>query len=317
MQLRAASTQSLRAAMMQWVKAAAIAMAVAAAPSAAAAQESLGAARELYASAAYDEALVVLDRLLGRAERDDERQAIEQYRAFCLLALGRAQDAEQAMAAAVAAAPRYQPSDVEASPRIRAAFAEVRRRVLPEIVQQRYAEAKAAFDRKDYRGAADSFGQLLAMMDDPAIAPLAAQPPLADVRTLAAGFRDLSLKAVAPPPPPDLPFAPAPGLLPLVSVVIPSLVYGPDDEQVSPPVPVRQALPRIALPRTARIPTQGSIEVLISETGDVEAAVMKVAIDRTYDVVAEEAAKEWKYQPARLQGRPVKYRKIVQIEVKP
>ena len=39
-------------------------------------------------------------------------------------------------------------SDV--SPRVRTAFSEVRRRVLPTIIQQKYGEAKAAYDRKAY-----------------------------------------------------------------------------------------------------------------------------------------------------------------------
>ena len=47
----------------------------------------LAAARELYASARYDEALAMLNGLRPDEARD--RRSIEQYRSLCLLALGR------------------------------------------------------------------------------------------------------------------------------------------------------------------------------------------------------------------------------------
>ena len=67
----------------------------------------LTAARDLYASAAYDDALTVLNRLRSAEHPASQSRAIEQYRAFCLLALGRAADAEQAIEAVVAAEPSY------------------------------------------------------------------------------------------------------------------------------------------------------------------------------------------------------------------
>src|SRR5436305_1954767 len=103
----------------------------------------LATARDLYASAAYDDALAMLNRLRASDHAPDQSPAIEQYRAYCLLALGRAADAEQAIEAVVAAQPTYQPNDTDVSPRVRSAFAAVRRRMLPAIVQQTYAQAKA------------------------------------------------------------------------------------------------------------------------------------------------------------------------------
>ncbi|MGH9143549.1 MAG: hypothetical protein ACRD2I_20630, partial [Vicinamibacterales bacterium] len=49
----------------------------------------ISAARDLYASAAYDDALTVLNRLRSSEHPASQSRAIEQYRAFCLLALGR------------------------------------------------------------------------------------------------------------------------------------------------------------------------------------------------------------------------------------
>ena len=122
--------------------------AVAAVPAAAApSDDTLAAARDLYASAAYEDALAVLNRLRAPDGRPDEGRAIDQYRAFCLLALGRNAEAERAIEAVVAAEPMYHPSDADVSPRVRSAFSDVRRRMLPNIIQQKYAVAKAAYDR--------------------------------------------------------------------------------------------------------------------------------------------------------------------------
>ena len=54
--------------------------------------------------------------------------------------------------------PLYQPSTSDVSPRVRTAFSEVRRRLLPGIISQEYAQAKTAFDKKDFAAAAAGFG---------------------------------------------------------------------------------------------------------------------------------------------------------------
>src|SRR4051812_26747317 len=72
---------------------------------AAIAQVSIAAARDLYAAAAYDEALERLNDLRLSKHPSDEDRIIEQYRALCLFALGRATDAERAIEAMVVAAP--------------------------------------------------------------------------------------------------------------------------------------------------------------------------------------------------------------------
>ena len=56
---------------------------------AAAQQNSLEVARDLYASARYDEALLVLNGLRPNPNVTTDLKWIEQYRSLCLLALGR------------------------------------------------------------------------------------------------------------------------------------------------------------------------------------------------------------------------------------
>jgi tetratricopeptide (TPR) repeat protein len=289
----------------------------------AAAQDTLAAARELYASAAYEDALAVLNRLRAPTSRDEGR-TIDQYRAFCLLALGRAAEADTAIEAVVTAEPSYRPADADVSPRVRTAFSDVRKRMLPVIIQQKYAQAKAAFDRKEFAAAADGFSQVLSLMTEPDIASAAKQPPLSDLRTLAVGFNDLSRSAAAPPPaaPPPPPPAPPPPVQAIAAPVVPAQpaivaaprVYDATDSSVVPPIVVRQVVP----PFTLRVvpTTQGMVEVIVNELGAVEMASILMPLSRLYDQAVLEAAKNWIYRPATLNGVPVKYRKDIRISFK-
>jgi TonB family protein len=284
------------------------------------AQESgdLAAARDLYASAAYDDALAVLNRLRSSAPPGQSR-AIEQYRAFCLLALGRASDAEQAIEAVVAAEPTYLPSDSDASPRVRSAFTTVRRRMLPAIIQQQYGQAKAAFDRRDFTAAAGGFRQVLAALADPDVAAEAQRPPLVDLKMLAVGFEELSAKAAAPPPPPPVPSVATRAVAATPSSAAPSRpapprIYTAGEPNVMPPVPINQALP--AFPGQVMIPRTGKIEVVIDESGEVESASMTGPVNANYDQLALTATRSWHFRPATVDGKPVKFRKVVQISIR-
>lgn len=281
---------------------------------AAADQDSLAAARDLYAAAAYEDALATLNRLHPADRPAVEARAIEQYRAMCLLALGRSVEADQAIQAVIQRDPTYQPADV--SPRIRSAFSDVRRRVLPGVVEQHYAAAKTAYDSKDFSAAASGFNEVLGLLADPDVAPAAGQPPLSDIKTLASGFRDLAVAAATPPPVPAAP--PMPASQPQVVIPArpdPARIYGPSDGNVVPPVAVRQELP----PFPGPVPTamQGSMDVVIDETGAVVSAMMRTSVSAGYDAHATAAARTWRYRPATLNGTPVKYRKTIQIAVRP
>lgn len=271
----------------------------------------LATARDLYASAAYEDALTLLNRLRSADHPAGQSRAIEQYRAFCLLALGRAADAERAIEAVVVAEPTYHPSDSDVSPRVRSAFTDVRRRMLPAIIQQQYAEAKARFDRKEWAAAASAFSQVLTALADPDVAADAKQSPLSDLRTLAVGFEELSAKAAAPPPPPP---APVPVATPPPRPA-PPRVYTAEDPSVVAPVTVKQAMP--PFPGQVMIPRTGRIELVIDENGLVESAVMTSSITSAYDTLALNASKSWRYKPATVNGAPVKFRKSVQIAIRP
>jgi TonB family protein len=288
----------------------------------AAAQDMLASARAQYTSAEYESALATLNQIRASGLVTEDVAAVEQYRALCLLALGRASEAEDAMAAAVSAMPSFSPSGSDVSPKVKSTFVEVRRRVLPTIVQQRYTEAKGAFDRKDFVAAGEGFAQVLRVLDDPDLVAIASQPPLADMRTLARGFKDLSANAAlaisaaasAPSATPAGTARPEPAGAPSTTAAL-LRIYTVADSQVVAPVVVRQVLP--PFPRKPLFAAQGVVEVVIGENGEVESAVIRQSIDPTYDRIAVAASHSWRYKPATRDGVPVKFRKLVQVKIQP
>jgi len=269
------------------------------------------AARDLYASARYDEALAVLNGLPSDAVASD-RKSIEQYRSLCLLALGRGSEAESAIAAVVTADPMFVPGEADASPRVRLAFSEVRQRLLPQMATTRYTSAKAAYDRKDYSSAEAQFRNLLMLLDDPQMGGR-----LADLRTLASGFVDLAAAAAAPPPEPkkaEVPVvaAPAPAAVPTPKE---PHIWSGDEPGVAAPVAIRQDVPRVPSAISAQARERGLLEVVIDEQGRVINLSLRVPIHPMYDPQLLAAAKDWRYKPATVDGTPVKFRKMIQVTV--
>jgi TonB family protein len=271
----------------------------------------LTAARDLYASARYDEALAVLSGLPSDVVATD-RKSIEQYRSLCLLALGRSAEAESAIAAAITADPLFMPGESDASPRVRAAFSEVRQRLLPQIASTRYAAAKAAYDRKEYSSAETQFRGLLALLDDPQMGGR-----LPDLRTLATGFLDLTSAAAAPPPEPKKTELPAPAPTSATAPPAPRepKIWAADDPGVIPPVAIRQDVPRVPTSLAAQARERAILEVLIDEQGRVSNLSLRLSIHPMYDPQLLAAARDWRYRPATVDGVPVKFRKVIQITV--
>jgi TonB family protein len=280
--------------------------------------DSVATARDLYASAAYEDALAVLNRLPTSGQSADDVRNAEETRALCLIALGRDAEAQRAIEAVISGDPAYRPAS-DLSPRVRTAFIDVRKRMLPTVIQRLYTDAKAAFDRKEYEAAIGGFNRMLETMADPDALAASNQPPLSDLRTLAAGFRDLAVTAATPPPPPPVPAAPAPAEAQLIVPPPPAVpditrTYSSADTSVTPPAVLKQDLP--AYPWNNVIPKVGMIEVVIDATGAVESAVVRQSVNPRYDALATDAARNWHYRPATLNGTPVKYRKLVQINIR-
>jgi len=269
-------------------------------------QESVQAAQTLYASASYDEALALLERLQQQQLTPSEVRVINQQRAFCLLALGRVQDAELAIAAVVQADPTYRPDGGSASPRVRNAFRDVRGRLLPGIVQAEYAQGRRLYDGKSWADAATVFQRVAALAADSDLTE-AQVASLADLRMLAEDFAKLADTAATPAPPTPEPVAPSP---PPIDY---DAVFDGSNADVVAPVTLRQDLPRWSnttrpLPRAI-----GMLDVIIAKSGVVERATLTQPIAVFFDRLVLDSTKNWRYTPAQIDGQPVRFRKTIKI----
>jgi len=288
-------------------------------------------AKALYDSASFDEALTVLDRL-ARTQPEADVADVQRYRALCLLALNRTADAQTAIEVVLSRDPLYKLSEGDAPPRMRAAFSEVRRRLLPKVTEQLYTSAKLSFDRKEYALATTQFSDLLLFLDEPDAREL---PSLKEFRTLATGFRDLSaaaqatvVKAEPPPaaaapasasaagaPPGGPPPAPAPAASASAASPTPDVPAG---GVLVPPVAVRQQMP-LWLAMTQFLPRggRGRVRIIVDEKGSVEEARIVESVHTVYDALLLSAARTWKYEPATLDGKPVRYAKVIEVVLRP
>jgi TonB family protein len=280
------------------------------------AQDPLNAARDLYASAAYEDALSTLNKLEGELPPEVDRQAKE-YRAFCLYALNRTREADSIVEAIIRQAPLTPLTATDASPRLEQRFLQVRKRLLPSLIRERFRSARAALDQKLFAAAEPDLVQARLMIgeanklgvDDEA---------LGDLSVLVDGFLQLiqstqSQPAAAPEP------APAPIAPPVAPVVAPASnprLYTIGDEGISPPVPLEQRMPVLtqemkAIARAWQM--RGVLSVVIDETGRVVEAAIRPPLTPSFDAMILSTVRQWKYLPAKKDGVPVRYLKMVAL----
>jgi tetratricopeptide (TPR) repeat protein len=272
--------------------------------SATAAQDHMARVKALYASAAYEEALAELDTFGLALDRDSLQPA--EYRILCLLALGRSESAQLDIEQLILRHPMYRPDPSLVSPRVRATFQAVRRRLLPQIIESQYVAAMRSLDARHYSAALPQFDLVLSLLDD-----VGADPRLAKLRRSASGFRDVA-SAAAPQADAARPSdrAEIPGLS---GTGASDTVYDALAREVVPPVPAKQVLPAAPRNRALSTTTPGVFEIVIDEGGHVESAIVRRSIDPAYDALLVQEARNWRYQPARRYGTAVRFRKLIEI----
>jgi hypothetical protein len=322
-----------------------IVFAVLALATAVAGEESLTAAKNLYASAAYEDALSALTRLQASTATGAPMAAqIDQYRAFCLFALGRTAEAQSVAESLIAKDPLLELDEGDASPRIVAMFADVRKRLLPGLTRDQYRAARAALDRKDFAGAESQLIRTRRMLEE-AQKIGASDETMGDLRVLVDGFLDLTRSAVearatnprsqatsagaqaASPPTasssavnpsatgPSL-AAPAHAASPPKTPAQPLQVYDSSAADVLAPVALHQAMPAIPPGLATMLSTihrSGALDVTIDQQGNVERAVMRESVHPIFDALVVDAARSWKYRPALKDDVAVRYLKTIAI----
>jgi len=290
------------------------------APARVAAQDDpLKIARDLYASAAYVEALTELARVESAASTpattlattSATRRDTDAYRTFCLVALGRDTEAQAAAESVVRRDPTVSIDQFpDASPRIVAMFATVRRRVLPQIIREEFRAARTSATEK----APDSESRLrhVRQLLDAAERIGAWDETLADLRLLVDGFLDLGHAAESQRTDSEaLPTTAAPVSSSTIGangtnagIVAPAAIYQP-----------QPIIPPTLLTLVRRLRRPGTIDVVINERGTVDEVIVKQSVSPPYDKLIAAAARTWRYKPALKDGVPIKFVSTVQINV--
>jgi tetratricopeptide (TPR) repeat protein len=254
--------------------------------------------RDLYASAEYDQAL----SLIGEAQDP----AAQQYRALCLLALGRQADAETALERLIASAPEFTLSAEDMPPRFVAMFAEQRREIVPGVVRKIFAEARDDYRAKAYDRALPQFKKVLALSSD---AEVRDAEGLDDLRLLAESFIEIASASESPRPEvaaSAAPAAAAPAAPAAVAVRRPTL-----------PVAIRQEMPPWPSSVPVRPGLSGSVRVKINSSGRVTSATMVRNIEPRYDGRVLAATHFWEYKPATDNGVAIDSESVVEITINP
>jgi tetratricopeptide (TPR) repeat protein len=302
--------------------------------------DALARAKAAYASAAFEDALALLSGFHDKAPPESSEAGA--YEAFCLVALGREDDARRAVETIVRNDPEYRLTDAQAPPRVRALFDAVRVRLLPAIARASYGSGRAAFDRKDFAMAVKDLGRAVALIEELATKKSPADPGLIELLPLASGFKDLAVLSAAqaaaaippanPSPAADPP-APAPAPIPTPPPVAaasaqpePAAIepkvskprtFGPEDAGVKAPVLVGQSMPpwQPETPAERATKYHGYLSLVIDERGRVEAATLLGSIHKRYDGPLLEAVPHWTFRPALKDGVAVRYRYLMLINL--
>ncbi|HEY6358038.1 MAG TPA: hypothetical protein VIX35_07320, partial [Vicinamibacterales bacterium] len=232
----------------------------------------LAAARASYAAGNYEDAL----NRLAATPGDTMVGEVDEYRALCLLALGRSADAERSLEDLVTRQPLFKMSDTDISPRLITMYRDARKRLLPATARDLYTKAKTDFEQQQYAASSAEFKDLLAILDDEDLAD--STSTLADLRLLAEGFAKLAdasaaaaVKADAPPPAPAAQPAPAPAAPSEPTADPGGKIYNEDDATVTPPVAVSAPYPTWRPPSAAfNHEYHGLLRVVIDASGHVE-----------------------------------------------
>jgi hypothetical protein len=282
-------------------------VAVAVTPSRAGAGDVLADVRDLYRDAFYERALTVIEQI-GTASplTPTDAQAIRRYKALCLIALERMDDAVRVTDEIVRADPMMDP-DPSDPPRLRDLIHDARVRVLPGIVRERYTRGRAQLEQKAYAEAARDFEFVVMVLDDSSVG-LSGSPELADLALVARGALDVIRLAAAQTPA----AAPTPAA-PMKTSEPPADATA----EVVPPVVIQQRVPPwppSLRPWLAQA-REGMIEVVVGVDGRVESARIVTTVHPQYDGLLLAAAKTWRYRPALRNGAPVRQSKMISVMV--
>jgi len=311
------------------------------------AQDPLSAAKDLYASAAYEDALSTLSRIEADTAAPERSRQVDEYRAFCLYALGRTREAESVAEAMIRKQPLARLDAADASPRLESMFSDVRKRLLPSLIREQFRAARTAIDQKSFTTAEPQLAEARLMIVEAGKLGVT-DDGLGDLSVLVDGFLELiqtadrrpalqaeavvaSNTVAAPAATRPTTAAPSPAAASrqgvtsqtappasrpasASSAAAAASVYTIDDEGVTPPLTLQQRMPPMPpqLQTIARaVHARGLLDVVIDETGRVVDARIRRSLNTTFDPLVLRNARDWKYRPAVKDGVPVRFVKTI------
>lgn len=257
----------------------------------------LGEARKLYESAEYVRALSTLERIEPAAMSPAQARDRLVYQALCLLALEDQAALDAKIQEIVQTDPFFDPGSA-VPPRLRTLLGETRERLRPSLVQAHYQSGKERFDAGDHASAVREFTRAIQLAEG--------APPdgrdaamIADIKLVAEGFRDLARRALEAPPAPASENGPA---------------------GVVPPTAIRQDMPAWPASLSGSLGQWGDslvgvLQIVVTKTGAVGSVTLVKRIHPVYDALLIAAAKEWRYQPATLNGEPIEFVKRLNVKI--
>jgi hypothetical protein len=206
-------------------------------------------------------------------------------RAAALIAQGQAAEAARVFDSLLMADPLYEPKASDLTPESLAAFRSSQRVLLPQLARRGYERARAALAAGETDRALSTARDTAAIMDrtsvDPALRPL--------VQRL---IEDASIALAAAD----------------------EIIYTAKDSGVVPPRALSRQFPA-ATPSGVPPHRVGTLEMVIAKDGTVEFVKLHTPLNRYHERMIVSAAKAWQYRPATRNGRPVKYRVTVTINL--
>ena len=267
---------------------------------------------ELYWNGEYEQTLTALsDAKLTDLPTSDASEA-RKYRAFSLIALGRNEEARQEFRALLATDPGHQLDPNLVSPKVLEQFRNARSETASSLFKQGkasyasgdYAAALQALDgaltldpasemAKEYRELVVARLDIESIRAEQAAASAAAEQPTTVTRASETLGREGFGGAVLEDSPP-------PAIHISGEVQEPALI-----ERVSPEYPIAEQRAR----------RQGTVVLMVTidRLGDVEHARVVRSVSRALDGAALRAVKQWRYRPARLNGKTVAVYKVVTL----
>lgn len=283
--------------------------------------QELDRARDLYANASYEEALSVL----SASADPGNANIVDQYRALCLLALGRQSEAESTLEDLVLRAPGYRIDSGSVSPKLVDLYGRVRRRTLPAVAQRLYRDAKQLYDLGELQKAREGFVELADVLHEASAD--GASETITGLAQLSEGFRqlvDAQLSTRAEAERLEAATKAAVEAEQVARQVVQraeeqARIYSSEDSDVTPPSPISRELPRWspASGPASEMTFRGVFQVVVNEQGGVDAAKVVESIWPSYDEALLSAAPSWRFEPATKNGVPVKFALPLNIVLHP